>query len=315
MMAMIKNAGYGIEGSVIDSITGLPIKASIFVNNFFPVYTDTTLGDYHEYLLPGTYSLKIEANNYRSKEIENVVVGDQASTVVDVQLLPGYGRYAAKVAAVVIPGNNPLDEANTPAVIGAPDSINYSLGKNGWIILDMQQPVINHAGNDFTVFEGDTTPEGFTCLGSKSMDGPWSSLGTGTGTTSFDLSTAGVDSIRFIKIMDDDDGVQNAANAGFDLDAVEVILPPQGISNSSGNVNSLRISPNPALDRITIETGNFAGQGTLIFFNSEGTEVMTIPMNSPKISVDVRTLGTGLYIVRFVERTNGRMLKSKMVKF
>ena len=47
MIEMIKNAGYGISGTITDSITGMPVEASIFVNNFFPVYTDPAVGDYH----------------------------------------------------------------------------------------------------------------------------------------------------------------------------------------------------------------------------------------------------------------------------
>jgi hypothetical protein len=310
MMAMIRNAGYGIEGTVTDSVTGLPVNAAIFVNNYFPIYTDTTLGDYHEYLPAGTYIVKIIANNYHSKIITGVVVNDLASTLENISLVPDAGSFAFKVAAVAIPGNNPLDEANTPASIGAPDSINYSLGKNGWIILDMQDSVINITGNDFRISEGDTSPEGFSCLVAQTMDGPWVSLGTGNGTTAFELASAGLNSARFIKIVDDGDGSQNAANAGFDLDAISVMYPPAGTGAQTDKPTNLSISPNPARDFISVKTNNPA-EGILTIYNLEGQEVISTIMPTSRITLDIRDLEQGIYFVRVL--SNGVIRSKKFI--
>src|ERR1035437_7811245 len=114
MIAMIRNAGYGIEGTVTDSVTGLPVKAAIFVNNYFPIYTDTAIGDYHEYIPAGTYTVTVSANNYLSKTLTGVVVNDLSSMLENVSLVPAAGSFAFKVAAVVIPGNNLQDEASSP---------------------------------------------------------------------------------------------------------------------------------------------------------------------------------------------------------
>ncbi len=40
MIAMIEYAGYGIRGIVTDAVTGEPVTASVFVNNFLPCFTD-----------------------------------------------------------------------------------------------------------------------------------------------------------------------------------------------------------------------------------------------------------------------------------
>jgi hypothetical protein len=308
MIAMIKNAGYGIGGTVTDSITGLPVEAAIFVDDFFPVYTDTVVGDYHKYLPQGTYSLKVIANHYLTKVINNVVVNGQTSTLMDVQLQPASGHYGMKVGAAVIPGNNPMDEANTPGVIGKPDSICYSTGKNGWIIIDMQDSVTNIQGDDFTVYEGDTVPEGFTCLVGPSLDGPWISLGTGTGTTSFDLESAGVTAARFIKILDDGIGQQNISDAGFDLDAVESMSPPTNIRITEGEYGSLKVYPNPANETVAIEVKNNEKKGTMTICNVQGKVLIKKNITNGIERIDTSDLASGVYFVNF---SNGRTNKMR----
>ncbi len=232
MIAMIENAGYGLEGIVTDALTGGPVTASVFVNNYFPTYTDPTAGDYHKYVLPGTYSITVVANGYQSQTINNVVVTTNSSTVTDFQLQPGEGHYVYKFAASQIPNNNYSDEGLTPAVIGQPDDINYSIGKNGWCVLDMQYPIPDVTGSDFTVYEGDTSPEGYYCYAGQTIDGPWLLLGTGNGTTQFDLAASGLAHAQFIRILDDGDGTAVTPNAGFDLDAIEAtaVIPVELVS-------------------------------------------------------------------------------------
>ena len=232
MVAMIEYAGYGLEGIVTNAITGDPVTASVFVNDYYPTYTDPSAGDYHKYVLPGTYSITVVANGYQSQTINNVVVNSNSSTTTNFELLPLAGHYVYRFSASQIPNNNYYDEGLTYAVIGPPDNINYSIGKNGWCVLDMQYPVTDVSGTDFTVYEGDTSPEGYSCYAGQTIDGPWLLLGTGIGTTQFDLLTAGLAEAQFIKIVDDGDGIANSADAGFDLDAIEGndIVPVELIS-------------------------------------------------------------------------------------
>ena len=232
MIAMIEYAGYGLEGIVTDALTGATVTASVFVNNYYPTYTDPTAGDYHKYVLPGTYSITVVANGYQSQTINNVVVTATSSTVTNFQLQPGGGYYVYKFAASRIPNNNYSDEGLTPAVIGQPDDINYSIGKNGWCVLDMQYPIPDVTGSDFTVYEGDTSPEGYYCYAGQTIDGPWLLLGTGNGTTQFDLAASGLAHAQFIRILDDGDGTAVVPNAGFDLDAIEAtaVIPVELVS-------------------------------------------------------------------------------------
>ena len=309
MLAMIRSAGYGIEGLVTDSLTGLPVQAAITAGTLFPVYTDSARGDFHKYAVPGTYAMKVVANGYRPKVISAVTLTAQSSTVVNVSLQPAAGHYATKVSAVVIPGNNPMDEANTPAVIGGPDSLNYSTGKSGWIIVDMQDTVNDIPGEDFTVYEGDDTPEGFTCYAGQSVDGPWISLGTGTGTTSFDLGPEGLAGARFIKITDDGDGQQNIANAGFDLDAIESLEQPTSIEFNEVGSAVMKVYPNPADEVITIETHDKPAIGTLKIYNSLGSDLITKQMTGGLLQISLRGLAKGVYFVKFTNEGTSEVIK------
>jgi PKD repeat protein len=227
---MINRAGYGVEGLVTDSVTGSPVKATVWVDSYFPVYTDPQVGDYHKYVSPGIRTVKVKASGYKTKTVTGVVVPGTGSVVTNFQLAPDPGRYACKVISMQIPyypaiGSYP-DESYTPGVIGAPDSITYSLGKSGWIVIDMGDTVYNGTGPDFKVWESGGTPEVYYLSVSSSMDGPWTSVGTGTGTQVFDLGSASVAKARFIKITDDGDGSISMPDAGFDLDGIEFLTPP-----------------------------------------------------------------------------------------
>jgi hypothetical protein len=238
MLALIEYAGYGIEGTVTDAVTNSPIPAVIFVNNYYPAYTDPVIGDYHKYVLPGSYSITVWANGYQSQSVSNVLVTANNSTTINFQLTPEPGHYVYKFSASQIPDNNFSDEGSTPAVIGKPDDINYSIGKGGWCVLDMQYPVANVSGADFIIHEGDTSPEGYFCYVGSGIDGPWYLVGSGNSTTSFDISSSGLQEAQFIKIVDDGDGVAIQANAGFDLDAIEAIdiVPVELVSFTAENV-------------------------------------------------------------------------------
>ena len=256
MLAMIEYSGYGLEGIVTDVNTGDPVTAAVFVNDYFPTYTDPAVGDYHKYVLPGTYDITIVANGYETQTITGVTVTANSSTATDFQLTPQDGQFAHRICSSQIPDNNTLDEGDTPGVIGAPDDRNYSIGKNGWVVVDMQYPIFDGPGNDIKIYEGDTSAEGYTCFVGEFIDGPWYSLGTASGTTEFDISVTGLVEAQFVKIVDDGDGVQTAPDAGFDLDAVEALEQISGvyialigyeIDDSTGNGNGM-IDPGETVD-------------------------------------------------------------------
>jgi hypothetical protein len=256
MISMIEYAGYGLNGIVYDATTGDPVAATIFVDDYYPCYSDPENGDYHKYLLAGSYLVKVVANGYEPLT-QTAIIVNSPSTTLNFALQTTYNHFAYRVIACQIPGTNFADEGKTYAALWAPDSVNYSIGRAGWIILDMQGNILDGPGSELIVHEGDTDPEGFSCFTSTGMDGPWTLLGDGMGTTTFDFSAAGITEARFIRITDDGNGQTYADNAGFDLDAVEAPEQPQvifltldcRIDDPSGNENG-RIDSGENVDLI-----------------------------------------------------------------
>jgi hypothetical protein len=302
MIEMIRNAGYGIEGTVTDSITGNPVQAAIFISGLFPVYSDPAVGDFRKYLTAGTYSVKVVANDYETRIISGVAVPDQSSTLLNIRLKPAAGHYAMKAAAVAIPTDNPLDEASTPAIIGAPDSIYFSLGKAGQIIADMQDTITDIDGDDFTVYEGDVMPEGYLCEVSETMDGPWTLVGNGMGTTAFDLASAGISSARFIRVTDDGDGPQTGQDAGFDLDAIEAVELPSGMDTEHMQRGNLFIYPNPADDVVYIINPVPKSAGRVEVYDLSGRLIIQnkIAEGDNEHGVDIHSLKPGTYVIRLI---------------
>jgi hypothetical protein len=257
MLAMTEYTGYGIRGMVTDADSGQPVAATIFINDFFPVSNDPIFGDFHKFLIPGVYQVKIAANGYEPQVISGVVVNEQESTEISIALHPLAKQFATRIISSQIPNNNPLDEGFTHAAVGPPDSIQYSTGRFGWAVYDMGTPVVDGEGNDVIVHENDATPEGFQFYAGVSMDGPWVPLGTGNGTTGFNLANAALSEARYFKITDDGDGQSQVNNAGFDLDAIEgIIRMPQ--PDSTGWISGIVFSPldGEPLQGATVYTGS-----------------------------------------------------------
>ncbi|NCA85691.1 MAG: T9SS type A sorting domain-containing protein [Clostridia bacterium] len=258
MLKMIEYAGYGLSGTVTNALTGEPVAATVFVNNYLPAYTDPDVGDFHKYVLAGTYSLLVKANGYADKQVTGISVSAMNTTVVDVALDALQHQSIYKVISSHIPGNNSADEGYTWNAIGQPDNMNYSLGKGGWIVFDMQDVIFDGSGPDIMVFEGDASAEGFTLFAGASMDGPWQSMGTGNGTSEFDFANCSLSEARYFKILDDGDGTANQNDAGFDLDAMQalsaitgpyIIMDGYVVNDATGNNNGI-LEPGEAADFI-----------------------------------------------------------------
>jgi len=270
MVKMIEYAGYGIGGTVTDAVTGEPIQAAVYVGNTLPCYTHPVGGDFHKFMVAGTYNIKVKANGYQTKVINNITVANLAYTPVNIQLEPENHHSLFRVCATRIPGGNMSDPGTSWHAIGPPDNMNYSLGKSGWIVFDMLDLVVDGPGDDIIVFEGDATSEGFTLYAGNTMDGPWVSLGTGLGTTSFDFAGSAISEARFFRILDDGDGQASVLGAGFDLDAVQalssingpyILLTDSQISDPTGNNNG-QLDPGETAE-MTITLKNIGTENAL----------------------------------------------------
>jgi len=213
-----------------------------------------------------------------------------------------------------LPGNNFSDEGYTPAILGSADFINYSLGKNGWITVDMGTPIPNLTGNDIKIVEGDTSPEGFSCYAGQSLDGPWQLLGQGTGTTEFDLSNIPlVTEARYFKIVDDGDGSASAPNAGFDIDAIQGLEQPLGtnllltsynVDDLSGNGNK-RMDPGETvnINVIIANSGDIAAENVSTIISCDTTYISLISASATSEVIMPGNSDTLTFICKAKENT------------
>jgi len=270
MLAMIEYSGYGIGGMITDESNGDPIAASIFVENYLPCFSDPEVGDFHKYLGEGTYNITIKANGYEDKMITDVVVTELNSTVVDVEMTAAEHQSIHRIISSQIEDNNAGDPGLTWNAIGQPDNLVYSIGKNGWVIVDMLDIIFDGSGPDIMVFEGDAVAEGYTLYAGESMDGPFHSMGDGSGTTEFDFASCNISEARYFKVTDDGDGSSSGLGAGFDLDAMQalssitgpyIIMEGYVIDDSNGNNNG-QLDPGETAD-YTITLKNVGSEGAI----------------------------------------------------
>ena len=234
MLEIIDAADMGLKGIVTDVDTGLPVAATIWVEEvYWPCFTDSKIGDFHKPLMPGTYNVIIRANGYQ-EQTHQVIINEGSTTVLDVSLNPEDYFYAEQVTLCYFhdPYSYPNNFQNNPteavSTLGPPDGTCASLGKGGYIILDMGEEgiITDHEDSiDFKIFEEDGSDDGYYVYVSLNWSGPWTSLGLVTGTTEFDLNDFSIKQVQYIKIIDDGDGDAYETNPGADIDAIQHIIP------------------------------------------------------------------------------------------
>ena len=205
MLYALDIADMGLTGIVTDAITGDPLKATIWVEeNYWPCFTDPNIGDYYKPLFEGYYHVHFRANGYE-EQVKTITITDaNASNILNAALYPSDGYYAYQVTMCEYFDHN-TNPSEGISALGPPDNIPASLGNNGMMVLDMgnTSEIVDGIEDDFTIYEADEESEGYQVYVSNKWNGPWSSLGPGFGTTSFDLEDVGLETARFVKIEDD----------------------------------------------------------------------------------------------------------------
>ncbi len=84
----------GFRGVVTDSVTGVPLKADVFIDNHdtnnSDVYSDSLSGAYFRPIKGGTYDITYSAPGFVSKTLKNVTVRDESYTVENIKLKPSF---------------------------------------------------------------------------------------------------------------------------------------------------------------------------------------------------------------------------------
>ncbi len=94
LLNYIEQSLFGIKGIITDENNGAPIKAKIEVLNYdlvadsSHIYSDRDNGFYSKMIAAGTYTIKISAPDYNTKQISGVSVVNRVATTLNIQLQP-----------------------------------------------------------------------------------------------------------------------------------------------------------------------------------------------------------------------------------
>ena len=83
----------GLRGVITDSCTGQPIRAKVWantdqINDSSQVYSALPVGNYHKYMIAGTYSLTFSAPGYTAKTMNGITLVNGAASILNIQLAP-----------------------------------------------------------------------------------------------------------------------------------------------------------------------------------------------------------------------------------
>ncbi|MBN2668069.1 MAG: T9SS type A sorting domain-containing protein [Bacteroidales bacterium] len=219
-----------------------------------------------------------------------------------------------------------------------------SLGRGGQITLSFDTLIVNRPGADFVCFENGFTPnflelgwvevsydgidyirfpnysytnapvDAFGSVDPTKIDGYCSKYQQAYGTP-FDLDSVGLDSIRYIRLVDivgdgsalDSHGhpiydpYPTSGSAGLDIDAVGVIHAGK-IDESIYIIQTenINIYPNPADDHIIVETIHELSlhNNTVEIFNLSGQLVKQAMIENSSLSIDTYGWQDGMYIIK-----------------
>ncbi len=229
---MIKG-GYGLRGQITDSITGMPVKRALVISDptNWMVYTDTC-GWFFKYVVPGTYALKVIADGYQTRTINNIVVPNDTFVVVNVALKPDTTAPITGYKVTTWICKSPTGAGNTMGLFGLfrRDDRSFTLTARGTAVIEMGTGIINGPGTDFTVYSTSNKP--CSVLVSTEWNGPWSFCAYGNGNIACDLADAGMSMANFIRLVD--------CGQSYDLDAIEgtIINAPALILQSQTVIDS-----------------------------------------------------------------------------
>lgn len=165
--------------------------------------------------------------------------------LVSPPLLAGSDPYAdAVLQAEIQPGNNSNSASDPAMMVGAPENLYTSLGGQcsenpgpAFAVFDMgpdAEAILDGPGADLEVVEIGSSSggvdESYRVEVGDGPAGPWTILGIGVGSSTFDLATIGHCSARYIRLVDLSTATCSSVTPGSDIDALVALHPgPEGV--------------------------------------------------------------------------------------
>ncbi len=208
----------GVCGKITNANTGKPVYARITIKNKGShVLSDPRSGGFFKYIPSpsGTMEVTVFANGF-TPETKTVTAVSSGFAIADFPLTPDPKLVYAALSVDVVGVDNSSNIQTTRNCLGLPDNQGFTM-QNGFIILDFGPTyfMTDNPGDDITVYS--TNNDAYSVSVSndidKIIDDEGIKIGQGQGETSFDLSSASVDSARWIRI--------NSNNTSPIIDAVE----------------------------------------------------------------------------------------------
>ncbi|MBN1151471.1 hypothetical protein JXA84_09665 [candidate division WOR-3 bacterium] len=296
MKMTTKFAGYGIKGYVFDSLTNQPLEAVLFFQKGsdpkWPVNSRVQNGEYQKILSPGSYQVTAHAPGHQSKSLTVQVYSD-TSIVQNFYLAPSNSAFGLRMMCARQEYSNFSNTTYSFNALGPSDGVAMSLNRQGYAIIDFGENhrITDVAGYDLKIHEADDgTLDSCLVYAGNSPDysGAWIYLGKISGTDSFDISSAGITSARYVKILDDGSST-SGTTPGYDLDAVTGINQPLSVEEPElpGVENELSFSL----------SGNFLGKKLLIVKNQTGetfpVEISISDLSGRIVNRDIYAVETG----------------------
>jgi hypothetical protein len=306
LLYQVSAAGWGINGIVFDSLTGQALSARIEFTTprHWHSYTHPVTGDFHKMLAPGTYDIRVTANGYAPKTVSGIVVPATGGAAIDIPLARPVSEplnYACRVFALKRVDNNHVLPGTGADALGPPDIGTYRVGPSSSIILELDPSIAchNRTGADITV----TATGSYTVQVAVDPYGTWTSLGSGSGTQSFDLGS--LDSCRYVRINE---------TSSCLLDAVSFVGSPwTGVGEATGSPIGplLTVSPNPCRGSAVLRlgTGPLDHLAALSVFAPSGRLVRSAGIGQS--SLVISGLPAGVYYCRV--RSGNRTATAKLV--
>ncbi|RKX69699.1 hypothetical protein DRP53_07410 [candidate division WOR-3 bacterium] len=294
MFYLLRKAGQGIHGRIIDSITQQPLRALIYVTKdtlTWHSYSCGINGDFHRFYIPGTYNIEILSPGYDPKTLTGVVVPSSPDSMVwlDIKLHPNPNL---PVYATGMRGTKWINQSNhtyPTKSLGPHDGEAFQLDSDKWIVLEFDSPIQNGPGNDVTVYRSSGTGSAVVKV-SNNWRGPWNYLGIANSPqSSFDLGSVGLDSARYVRVE---------AQSTFNLDAVEGTRGPS-ISDLKRvpSMEWFKVWPRITTTNSVLNISISQNRARLRIFDSLGRVVKRIEIRRGNTQLKLRNLSSGVYFI------------------